>query len=128
MLQRYGLERDGRLRAPRLAIRAAYKGRWNMLHDQPLEAGLSRVEKQAFEGWIVLVGDQAIPSGRRKRALEAYEAAGGRDAAEARGVLHFQRREYAQASEHFSALYDSTGVLRFRNYALASSKLAGQTE
>jgi hypothetical protein len=118
VLQRYGLrDAPGRVEAPELCIRAAYKMRWNMLHELPLTQDLTRIERQAHEGWMALHAGALPPDKRAKAAAEFY-AAGGKRSAEALAIWLYQGGELARARELMHRAYLQSGELRLRNMEL----------
>lgn len=119
MMERYDMARDGRQTAPAFVVRTALKARWNAVHGRALTEGLAPIELQAYWGWLALHATSAPPD-RRLEALERYEAAGGPNAAEARGVLLFEAGDMAGAREAFEAAHAATGSFRLRNHALAA--------
>ncbi|MCA9609450.1 MAG: hypothetical protein KC619_27805 [Myxococcales bacterium] len=119
MMDRYDMRRDGRQTAPDFVVRTTFKARWNAAHGRDLTEGLAPIELQAYWGWLALHARSA-PIERRLEALDAYEAAGGTDADEARGALLFESGDMAGAHEAFEAAYAEHGTFRLRNHALAS--------
>ena len=122
MLERYGLTRDGAIVAPPFIVRTLFVARFNAILRRPLTEGFAPVEAQAYWGWLALETPDA-PIERRQSALEAYAAAGGAGVAEARAVLAFEAGDGPRASHAFTALYEETGVLRYRNHAMAATQL-----
>jgi hypothetical protein len=123
-LQTYGATRDGVLFAPDFVVRTLYKGRWNLIHELPSTYGFVRVERLAYHGWLALHADDA-PLALRHRALQEYQLAGGRRAAEAKGILFFWERQYDKAAYYLHQAYQRHGTLRLRNYLLGLQKADG---
>lgn len=61
---------DGTLLAPELSVRATYKVRWNMLFGFLPTAGLSPIERRAYEGFRALEAEN-MPDVARHAALQA---------------------------------------------------------
>lgn len=122
MMERYGLVAGGRQVAPRFVVRTLFKARWNARHGLPLTEGLSRVERQAYWGWLALRAEPA-PVERRLEALEGYAAAGGVRSREAKAVLLYDAGRFQEAREAFDRAYAETPTYRLRNHALACAEL-----
>jgi hypothetical protein len=121
MMARYGLSDGRRQRAPRFVVRTVLKARWNTVHALELDESFSRIERQAYWGWLALRAETA-PADRRLLALERYADAGGRAADEARAVLFYDAGELEQARASFEAAYQKTPNFRLRNHALACAE------
>ncbi len=86
MLRTYGVVDDeGRLLAPELSLRAAFKARWNLILGLKANAGFSAIEVQALEGFVALHAGAAPPA-RRAHPARDFFAAGGHRAAEAYAI------------------------------------------
>lgn len=118
-LSRWGAIVEGRRVASEYVIRALFAARWNVAHGRPASSGFGRLRLRAYEGWLALHGEAASPE-LRADALDAYEAAGGSDADEARAILAWRAGDRASAAAAFGALYERTGNLRFRNHQAAA--------
>ena len=119
MLANYGLSQGGDVTAPEFVVRSLYKARWNGIFQRELTEGMVPVEREAYFGWLALRAE-TIPAQRRIVALEAWAAASGRDATEARAVLHFAAGDRARAALEFQEAYEASGNIRLRNHALAA--------
>ncbi|MBN1656708.1 MAG: hypothetical protein JXA30_23245 [Deltaproteobacteria bacterium] len=120
-LERYGATRNGEIVAPRFLIRTMYKSRWNVTVGLDPTFLFKPVERLAHFGWLALHADNA-PIQLRIKALQQYALAGGRQVAEANGVLHFLAGNYPQAVRFLSAAYQQKGSFRLRNYLLGAKK------
>jgi hypothetical protein len=118
ILERAGAARDGELIAPPFVVRTMYKCRWNMIHGFDPTADLRRVELLAYWGWLAL-HDHRAPMARRLKALEQYGSLDGAGAAEAAGVLHYARGDFAQSARFLQTAYQQHPSLRLRNHLLA---------
>ena len=120
---RYGLIYRGVAIAPELTLRALYKARWNSVHRRPLVEGLSRVEHQAYWGWLALHG-WGRPLSKREDAVVAFAQAGGFGAQEAAALLDLLGGRADRASRSLEKLYATRGELRLRNLALGARHVA----
>ena len=120
ILERYRLTEDGRLLAPWFVVRTLYKARWNSICRLPSTFAFAPVEERAFHGWLALSASGA-PLRERVDALARYRAAGGTRGEEALAVLAYEGAQFDRAEELFTRLYASTGNVRFRDHARASS-------
>lgn len=68
LLQHGYVTPDGALLAPALSVRATYKVRWNMIFGYAPSAGLSRIERLAYEGFRALEA-RAVSDDVRHAAL-----------------------------------------------------------
>ncbi len=123
MLAKYGLLYEGVVIAPELTVRALYKARWNAIHRRPLVDGFSRIELQAYWGWLALHASM-FPLERRIQALQEYEEAGGRSGTEAAAMFSLIAQEPERAIEPLERLYADSGQIRFRNLALGAKAVA----
>jgi hypothetical protein len=129
LAERYGLLERGakgakgaiRVEAPRLVVRALFEAQWNTRFGLGATEGMSAVEEQAYWGWLALEARDA-PVALRESALDALAEVGGEGVEEARAALAFARGDYADAFLRYKALYEATGVLRFRNHATAAER------
>ncbi len=119
ILTRYGMIRDGVVIAPEMAIRAFYKARWSAVHRRAPIDGLSRIELQAYWGWLALHG-WGKPLAQREDALLAFADVGGFAAQEAAALLDLLTGRPDRAAKSLQALYASSGELRLRNLALGA--------
>jgi len=120
MLERYHLRESGHMRAPRMAVRALYKARWNASHNRPLADALAPIELEAYWGWLAF-GARATAPSHRLEALRHYAAiAGAERAAEARATLLYLSGDGLGAAEAFQEAYEEGGSLRLRNHSLAA--------
>lgn len=116
---RYGLVHRGVVIAPELTVRALYKARWNAIHRQPFIDGFSRIELQAYWGWMALHG-WGQPLDKRESALISFREAGGAGTEEAAALFDLLGGRPDRAATSLQRLYDSTGELRLRNMALGA--------
>jgi hypothetical protein len=121
--ERYGLVHRGVIVAPELVVRALYEARWNAVHRRPLVDGFSRIERQAYWGWLALHG-WGQPIGRREDALVAFREAGGRGADEAAALFDLLAGRPDRAGASLQDLYRATGQLRLRNMGLGALHVA----
>lgn len=119
ILNRYGMIRDGVVIAPEMAVRAFYKGRWNAVHRRAPIDGLSRIELQAYWGWLTLHG-WGKPLQQREEALLAFADVGGFGAQEAAALLDLLAGRPDRAAKSLQKLYSMSGELRLRNLALGA--------
>ena len=117
VLNQYGALHEGVMVAPPLTIRVMYKARWNAIHRRPFVEGFSPIESQAYWGWLALHG-WGKPLQKRRDALLAFRDAGGFGTEEAAALFDLLGGYPELASKSLSALYESTGQLRLRNYSL----------
>jgi hypothetical protein len=118
LLERYGLrDAEGHWRAPPLAVRAAFKVRWNMIHERALTEGLTPVELHAYHGWMALHAGALSPQSRATAAAKFHET-GGKRSGEAYAIWLFQGGEVEQATQLMERAYLQSGELRQRNMAL----------
>ncbi len=110
--------KEGTWIAPELTVRAAYKVRWNLVHGRPRDEGLSRVERQAFHGFLALHGRGLPPTARSESAQEFYDA-GGRRSAEAYAVWLFQGGLPEQGLTFLERAMAQREELRTRNMRIA---------
>ena len=115
VLVQYLATRDGLELAPHFVVRTLYKARWNRMLNLPAEDDLSRVERQAYFGWLALHAEQ-LPIHERRNALLGYAAAGGANALEAQGVLAFLDHDYGRSIDYLREVYERSPSLRIRNY------------
>lgn len=120
-LQRYGLVHDGRQVGPRAVIRVLFKARWNTMHARPLTEAFSPIELQAYWGWLAIRGD-AAPLERRLDGASHYARAGGRDAAEIRGVLLYREGHLDDARTAFEQAHGENPSFRLQNHILACTR------
>ncbi len=123
-VERYGVTRAGRLRAPRFVLRTLYKARWNSVCQLAATWQLAPVERRAFHGWLALGADTAAPA-ERAAALDAYAAAGGVRSGEARAGLTWLAGDLQRAEELYGETLARTGSLRFRNHLRAARLATG---
>lgn len=119
ILTRYGMIHRGVVIAPEMAIRTFYKARWSSVHRRAAIEGLSRVELQAYWGWLALHG-WGKPLPQREDALLAFSEAGGSGAQEAAALLDLLAGRPDRASKSLQKLYSVSGELRLRNLALGA--------
>jgi hypothetical protein len=119
VLSEYGAVHRGVLVAPELTVRALYKARWNSIHRLPFVEGLSRIELQAYWGWLALHG-WGKPLARREDALVEFRKAGGFGAEEAAALFDLLEGRPDRASRSLEKLYVARGELRLRNLALGA--------
>ncbi|MEY4579984.1 MAG: hypothetical protein RL701_4687 [Pseudomonadota bacterium] len=125
VLIQYMATRDGLELAPHFVVRTLYKARWNRLLELPLESDLTQVERQAYFGWLGLHAGN-LPLMQRREALLGYAAAGGKDAAEAQGVLAFMADDYVRAVECLERAYRENPSFRVRNYLRGARVVAAE--
>jgi hypothetical protein len=109
--------------APELSVRALYKARWNSIHRRDLVEGMSRIELQAYWGWLALHG-WGRPLEERENALVAFRNAGGFGAQEAAALMDLLEGHPERASKSLEDLCAATGELRLRNLALGARHAA----
>ena len=116
---RYGLVKSGVPVAPELSIRALYKARWNAIHRHPFTAGFSKIELQAYWGWLALHGWGA-PLDSRRDALVSFREAGGLGTEEAAALFDVLDGRFERAGLSLQELYEERGELRLRNLSLGA--------
>lgn len=114
VLAQYGLVHDGVQVAPDFVVRTLFKARWNAMHHRPLTLGFSRVELQAYWGWLALRSPNA-PLQQRYQALEHYETARGPHAGLARIALGWEDERPESLHAQLSEL---SFAFRHRNHLL----------
>jgi hypothetical protein len=119
VLEQYGVLRDGVVVAPPLTLRVFYKARWNSIHRRPFVEGFSRIELQAYWGWLALHA-WGKPLDKRKGALLAFRDAGGSGTQEAAALFELLEGRTDRASKSLNELYRATRQLRLRNIALGA--------
>lgn len=119
ILTRYGMIRDGVVIAPEMAVRSFYKARWSAVHRRAPIDGLSRIELQAYWGWLALHG-WGKPLQQREEALLAFASVGGFGAQEAAALLDLLAGRPDRAAKSLHTLYSMSGELRLRNLALGA--------
>jgi hypothetical protein len=118
VLVSYGLrDESGHFRAPPLAVRAAYKARWNLVLQRPVTEGLSPVELQAYYGWMALHAGTLAPERRAAAARSFYEA-GGQRGAEIYAIWLFQGGAIDDSLALMRKAFEKSGELRLRNMLL----------
>lgn len=125
VLVQYFATRDGLELAPHFVVRTLYKARWNHMLKLAPEEDLSRVERQAYFGWLGLHAEQ-LPVHERRKALLGYAAAGGANALEAQGVLAFLDHDYRRSVEYLREAFAQSPSLRIRNYLRGARFVAAQ--
>ena len=105
--------------APELTVRALYKARWSSIHRRPFVDGFSRIELQAYWGWLALHG-WGKPLHKREDALVAFRDAGGAGAQEAAALFDLLSGRAERAAASLQKLYSATGELRLRNMRLGA--------
>ena len=116
---RYGLVNRGVVVAPELTVRALYKARWNAIHRRPFVEGFSRIELQAYWGWLALHGwGQPLP--KREEALLELRSVGGSGTEEAAALFDLLGGRPDRAAVSLQKLYSATGQLRLRNAGLGA--------
>lgn len=118
VLEQYGAVLEGQLVAPPLTIRALYKARWNSIHRRNFVEGFSRIELQAYWGWLALHG-WGKPLEQREAALLAFRDAGGFGTAETQALFDVLGGQSERAVASLNQLYEETGQLRLRNFSRA---------
>lgn len=126
VLKSYGALYDGVLVAPPLTVRAFYKARWNSIHRMPFTEGLSRIELQAYWGWLALHG-WGKPLDQRTDALLAFRDVGGFGTDEAAALFDLLGGHPERASRSLESLYHTRRELRLRNLALGTLHASRQT-
>lgn len=111
------LSEEGRMRAPLMSVRAAYKARWNLIHGRPQEEGLRPIELQALEGFKALHASR-LPTQERADAARKFYEAGGKRGAEIYGVFLFQGGATEDGADLLERAYVQRGELRTRNMLL----------
>lgn len=117
--RRYGLVHQGVIVAPELTVRALYKARWNAIHRRPFVDGFSKIELQAYWGWLALHG-WGTPLQRREDALVAFRDAGGIGTEEAAALFDLLSGRPERAASSLQSLYAARGELRLRNLGLGA--------
>lgn len=116
---RYGLMKGDVVVAPELSIRALYKARWNAIHRQDFTAGFSKIELQAYWGWLALHG-WGTPLDTRQAALVSFREAGGLGTEEAAALFDVLDGRFERAGLSLRDLYEQRGELRLRNLSLGA--------
>lgn len=119
LVQRYGLMLGDVVVAPTLTIRALYKARWNAIHRRPFVEGFSKIELQAYWGWLALHA-WGTPLELRREALVAFREAGGAGTEEAAALFDVLDGRFDRAGQSLQALYEQRGELRLRNMSLGA--------
>jgi hypothetical protein len=119
IVERYGLMHEGHVVAPELTIRVLYKARWNAIHRRPFVDGFSKIELQAYWGWLALHGWGA-PLSSRRDALVAFGEADGYGTQEAAALLDILDGRPELAGRSLQALYEERRELRLRNLSLGA--------
>ena len=118
LLARYGYhEDDGSERGPRLALRAFYAARFNLICERPLLASFSLLERTAHAGFSALHAGGLEPT-QRARAAADFAALGGIDGVEADAIWRFQGGSRTEALKLLRHAHARSGMLRLRNMAL----------
>ena len=117
VFKQYGAVRGNAIVAPPLTLRVFYKARWNAIHRRPFVEGFSRIEKQAYWGWLALHA-WGKPLSQRKDALLAFRDSGGFGTGEAAALFDVLEGNPARASNSLRRLYEASGQLRLRNFSL----------
>ncbi len=119
VLESYGAFHEGVTVAPPLTVRVFYKARWNSIHRRPFVDGFSKIELQAYWGWLALHG-WGKPLDRRIEALVAFRDAGGFGTQEAAALFDLLGGQPERASRSLESLYEQRRELRLRNLALGT--------
>jgi hypothetical protein len=119
IVERYGLMRGDVVVAPTLTIRALYKARWNAIHRREFVEGFSKIEMQAYWGWLALHA-WGTPLEQRTEALVAFREAGGSGADEAAALFDVLDGRFERAGQSLEGLYRERGQLRLRNLSLGA--------
>jgi hypothetical protein len=119
ILKQYGVMQRGVVVAPPLTVRVLYKARWNSIHRRPFIEGFSKVELQAYWGWLALHG-WGKPLEKREEALVAFREADGFGAQEAAALFDVLEGRPDRASKSLEKLYVVRHELRLRNLALGA--------
>lgn len=119
VLERYDAARDGFTRAPDFVVETIFLARLNLLLGLPPTDGFSDVSLQAYHGWLGLHAEAAAPELRRG-ALQGLDGAGGAGALEGAALLAFRGGDLDAAASAYGSLYETTGLLRLRNHAMAA--------
>lgn len=117
-LTHYGAYRDGTRVAPWPVVRVMFVSRVNAMLGRLPTDGMTTDDQRFYWGWLALHATSA-PIDLRMRALTHYGDLGGKNAAEAAGVMLYRLGEVREASHAFEVLYARNGSLRARNHALA---------
>lgn len=117
VLEQYGALRGNVMVAPPLTLRVLYKARWNSIHRRPFVEGFSKIEEQAYWGWLALHA-WGKPLQKREHALLAFRDAGGFGTLEAAALFDLLEGNPARASHSLNQLYEASGQLRLRNFSL----------
>ncbi len=124
VLHTYGVTAaDRSLLAPELCLRVNFKARWNLIHGLPVSSDFSRIESQAFEGWIALHAN-AAPDDRRLRAARTFHEAGGHRSAQALATWLYRVGHPADAVVLMKRERDARRELFTRNYGLGLAAAA----
>ncbi len=119
MLERYGLQVDGKCIAPYPVIRTLFKARWNFIHERAPTDSFTLEELRNYHGWLIMHAPN-VSMERKFEAFTFYKQAGGSRANETLGTLLYQNGQYARAFQAFSKAYMNSGALRLRNHAFAA--------
>ncbi|MBT8452474.1 MAG: hypothetical protein KJO40_10950 [Deltaproteobacteria bacterium] len=117
VFEQYGAVRGNVIVAPPLTLRVFYKARWNSIHRRPFVEGFSRIEKQAYWGWLALHA-WGKPLGKREEALLAFRDSGGFGTPEAAALFDVLEGNPERGSNSLRRLYEASGQLRLRNFSL----------
>jgi hypothetical protein len=117
-LTQYGAYRDGTRLAPWPVVRVMFFARVNAMLGRLPTDGMTTDDQRMYWGWLALHATSA-PIDLRMRALTHYGDLGGKNAAEAAGVMLYRLGEIREASRAFEILHAQNGSLRARNHALA---------
>ncbi len=117
-LEQYDAYARGERRAPRAVVRVIYMARWNAIVGRLNTDGFTDEDLRMYWGWLALHATGA-PIDLRIRALRHYGDLGGKNAAEAAGVLLFRVGEFRESSRAFDAVHAVNGSIRARNHGLA---------
>lgn len=121
MLQHGYVAQSGNLLAPQLTVRATYKVRWNMLFGYASTAGLSRIERIAYEGFRALEA-YAMPEHARYDALKELMRLAPEQFEEAVLIWQAQQGRPGALLEYMDAGAWKSASLRLRNMALSTRR------
>jgi hypothetical protein len=118
MFERYGLiDAEGRLLAPELTVRTAYKVRWNLAYVRPAYDQLTEIEQQAYAGFFALHSAALAPAQRAEMARD-FERAHGQHSREAFAIWLYQGDLLERSEAMLLSSYELRSELRVRNMEL----------
>ena len=124
VMERYGVVKDGVLKAPAFVLRTLFKSRWSVMLGLGTNWHFSPAEMRAFYGWLAL-GASATTVAERSTGLETYAKNGGVGHDEAAAGLAWEDHDFERAEAMYRTLLGTKLHFRFRNHAHAARIAAG---